>query len=49
MARVLAPNGTFLTQQVHGLWAHDLYRLDTDEDLAFSARKYLIEATKPRA
>ena len=24
VARVLAPQGTFLTQQVHGLWAHDL-------------------------
>jgi hypothetical protein len=24
VARMLAPGGTFLTQQVHGLWAHDL-------------------------
>ncbi len=24
VARVLAPGGTFLTQQVHGLWAYDL-------------------------
>jgi len=24
VARILAPGGTFLTQQVHGLWAHDL-------------------------
>ena len=24
MARILAPGGTFLTQQVHGLWAQDL-------------------------
>lgn len=24
VARVLAPSGTFLTQQVHGMWAHDL-------------------------
>jgi len=121
VARVLAPSGTFLTQQVHGLWAHDLLavfgatpqwpdatpekyvprlqaagltivdakewrgklaftdigaivyylkavpwlvpgfsverylgsllqlqdRLNAGEELAFSARKYLIEATKP--
>ena len=25
VARVLAPDGTFLTQQVHGLWAEDLH------------------------
>jgi SAM-dependent methyltransferase len=24
VARVLAPGGTFLTQQIHGLWVHDL-------------------------
>ena len=24
VARVLAPGGVFLTQQIHGLWAHDL-------------------------
>lgn len=24
VARILAPGGSFLTQQVHGLWAHDL-------------------------
>jgi SAM-dependent methyltransferase len=24
VARILAPDGTFLTQQVHGLWAYDL-------------------------
>jgi SAM-dependent methyltransferase len=24
VARVLAPGGTFLTQQIHGLWAHEL-------------------------
>ena len=24
VARILAPNGTFFTQQVHGLWAQDL-------------------------
>ncbi len=24
VARILAPGGTFLTQQVHGLWAQDL-------------------------
>lgn len=24
VARILAPGGTFLTQQIHGLWAHDL-------------------------
>lgn len=24
VARILAPGGVFLTQQVHGLWAHDL-------------------------
>ena len=24
VARLLSPGGTFLTQQVHGLWAHDL-------------------------
>ena len=24
VARILAPGGAFLTQQVHGLWAHDL-------------------------
>ena len=25
VARILAPGGTFLTQQVHGLWAQDLH------------------------
>ncbi len=24
VARILAPDGTFLTQQIHGMWAHDL-------------------------
>jgi len=24
VARILAPGGTFLTQQIHGLWAYDL-------------------------
>lgn len=24
VARILAPGGTFLTEQIHGLWAHDL-------------------------
>jgi len=24
VARILSPGGTFLTQQIHGLWAHDL-------------------------
>lgn len=24
VARILAPDGAFLTQQIHGLWAHDL-------------------------
>ena len=24
VARILAPGGSFLTQQIHGLWAHDL-------------------------
>ncbi|MGA2489756.1 MAG: methyltransferase domain-containing protein [Anaerolineales bacterium] len=27
VARILAPGGTFLTQQVHGLWAADLLRV----------------------
>ena len=27
VARILAPGGTFLTQQVHGLWADDLLRV----------------------
>jgi SAM-dependent methyltransferase len=27
VARILKPGGTFLTQQVHGLWAHDLIAL----------------------
>ena len=38
VARILAPDGTFLTQQVHGLWAHDLLA-------AFDARPQWPEAT----
>ena len=38
VARVLAPGGTFLTQQVHGLWAHDLLA-------AFDARPQWPDAT----
>jgi len=38
VARVLAPGGTFLTQQVHGLWARDLIA-------AFEAQPAWPEAT----
>jgi SAM-dependent methyltransferase len=38
VARMLAPGGTFLTQQVHGLWAHDLLA-------AFAAKPQWPEAT----
>jgi SAM-dependent methyltransferase len=38
VARVLAPGGTFLTQQVHGLWAQDLIA-------AFDAQPAWPEAT----
>jgi SAM-dependent methyltransferase len=38
VARVLAPGGTFLTQQIHGLWAHDLLAL-------FGAQPQWPEAT----
>ena len=38
VARILAPGGTFLTQQVHGLWAHDLLA-------AFDAQPQWPEAT----
>jgi SAM-dependent methyltransferase len=38
VARVLAPGGTFLTQQVHGLWAQDLIA-------AFEAQPAWPEAT----
>ncbi|MGD9099078.1 MAG: methyltransferase domain-containing protein [Anaerolineae bacterium] len=38
VARVLTPGGVFLTQQVHGLWAHDLLA-------AFDARPQWPEAT----
>ena len=38
VARILAPDGTFLTQQVHGLWAHDLLA-------AFDAQPQWPEAT----
>jgi SAM-dependent methyltransferase len=41
MARVLAPGGTFLTQQVHGLWAHDLLA-------AFDAQPEWPDATQSR-
>jgi SAM-dependent methyltransferase len=38
VARILSPGGTFLTQQVHGLWAHDLLA-------AFDAKPQWPEAT----
>ena len=38
VARILAPGGVFLTQQVHGLWAHDLLA-------AFDAEPQWPEAT----
>jgi SAM-dependent methyltransferase len=38
VARVLAPGGTFLTQQIHGLWAYDLLA-------AFGAKPQWPEAT----
>ena len=38
VARILAPGGRFLTQQVHGLWAHDLIG-------AFDARPQWPEAS----
>jgi SAM-dependent methyltransferase len=38
VARVLAPGGTFLTQQIHGLWAQDLLA-------AFGATPQWPEAT----
>ena len=38
VARVLADGGTFLTQQVHGLWAHDLLNV-------FGAKPQWPEAT----
>lgn len=38
VARILVPGGTFLTQQVHGLWAHDLLA-------AFDAKAPWPEAT----
>ncbi len=38
VARILAPGGVFLTQQVHGLWAHDLLA-------AFDAKPQWPEAT----
>ena len=38
VARILAPGGTFLTQQVHGLWAYDLLA-------AFDAKPQWPEAT----
>jgi len=38
VARILAPGGTFLTQQIHGLWAYDLLA-------AFDARPQWPEAT----
>jgi SAM-dependent methyltransferase len=41
VARVLAPGGTFLTQQVHGLWAHDLLA-------AFHAQPEWPDATPSR-
>jgi SAM-dependent methyltransferase len=41
VARILAPGGTFLTQQVHGLWAYDLIA-------AFNARPQWPEATSER-
>jgi SAM-dependent methyltransferase len=41
VARVLAPGGAFLTQQVHGLWAHDLLS-------AFDAQPEWPDATPTR-
>lgn len=41
VGRVLAPGGTFLTQQVHGLWAHDLIE-------AFGARPQWPDAAPER-
>ena len=38
VARILAPGGTFLTQQIHGLWADDLIA-------AFSARPQWPDST----
>jgi SAM-dependent methyltransferase len=38
VARILAPGGTFLTQQVHGLWAYDLLA-------AFNAKPQWPDAT----
>jgi len=38
VARILAPGGTFLTQQVHGLWAYDLLA-------AFDAKPQWPDAT----
>jgi SAM-dependent methyltransferase len=38
VARILVPGGVFLTQQIHGLWAHDLLA-------AFDARPQWPEAT----
>jgi SAM-dependent methyltransferase len=38
VARILAPGGAFLTQQVHGLWAHDLLA-------AFDAKPQWPDAT----
>ncbi|MCB0008115.1 MAG: methyltransferase domain-containing protein [Anaerolineales bacterium] len=38
VGRILAPAGTFLSQQIHGLWAHDLMAL-------FGARPQWPEAT----
>jgi len=38
VARILAPGGSFLTQQVHGLWAHDLIA-------AFDAKPQWPEST----
>lgn len=41
VARMLAPGGTFLTQQVHGLWAHDLLAV-------FGAKPQWLDATPER-
>jgi SAM-dependent methyltransferase len=41
VARILAPGGTFLTQQVHGLWAEDLLAV-------FEARPQWPDATPER-
>jgi SAM-dependent methyltransferase len=38
VARILAPGGTFLTEQVHGSWGHDL-------SAAFDAKPQWPEAT----